>query len=286
MSAKWANSSGTPVVIGGMADQQAPSALLSNGVTAGSSVRDAITITAPATPHTLSGTWTTVTGSLASDASGIYVYLPTNTTGATDTSTILEIGIGAASSEVLWGKVLAGYHTEGDLLWLPGHIASGSRVSARLQSAVANASIIPFFYFTAEKSEHFGTPFVIGANTAASQGTVLTPHASVNTKGAWTQLTASSASAIAAISVMVQGAGGTAMNSSAILVDIGIGGSGSEVVIMPDLYYLGNSAEFYRWRSPTTLGRYIPAGTRISARYARANANNAVDLLLHAAPPT
>lgn len=99
----------------------------------------------------------------------------------------------------------------------------------------------------------------IGADTANSGGTTITASGTANTKGSWTQLSASTSGDASWIEVMI--------GSSTIgrfLVDIGIGASGSETVLLSNLHFdsanSGAGAMYYR------LPVAIAAGTRIAAR--------------------
>ena len=99
---------------------------------------------------------------------------------------------------------------------------------------------------------------------AAAQGTAVTPQ--TGAKGAWTQLIASTTAESYGLLICINS--NTASNASRnTVLDIGIGASGSEVVIIPDLlagnaaaYTIGGSGIWYYF--PVT----IEAGARISAR--------------------
>jgi hypothetical protein len=99
-----------------------------------------------------------------------------------------------------------------------------------------------------------------GANTGISEGTEITAAGSTNTKGSYTQLLASTAFASAGILITQ---GGNSNNSANFLTDIAIGGSGSEQVVVPNLFYKGNGDG--RLVS-TYLPCSVPSGQRISAR--------------------
>ncbi len=100
----------------------------------------------------------------------------------------------------------------------------------------------------------------IGANTANSQGTTLTAHASSTyAMGAWTELTSSNPidSAWIVVTISISAASGTA-----VAVDIGVGGSGSEFVVVPTLGCAANT-----WKTATySFPLALPAGIRIAAR--------------------
>lgn len=108
-----------------------------------------------------------------------------------------------------------------------------------------------------------------GNVSASSDGTTITAHATPGSDGAWTQLIAATVDEWYGMTVLI-GYGGTLSGTQ--LIDIGIGGAGSEVILIPDIPALVRS----------TLGRCpcvrlivpirIAAGSRIAARVHRASA--------------
>lgn len=106
----------------------------------------------------------------------------------------------------------------------------------------------------------FGSATDIGTTSASSFGTQLTASSSTNTKGAYSQLIASTALDTDYLLITI----GNASGSGQLDVDIAVGGSGSEVVILADLGAASGTG-------PNEIAVYaipfsVPAGTRISAR--------------------
>lgn len=100
-----------------------------------------------------------------------------------------------------------------------------------------------------------------GSNAAASDGVTVTAHATINTKGSWTELI--TATTIDTAWLLVEVMVGTA-NAEA-LIDIGIGGSGSEIVLIPNISAtVATATSFYTFTYVFPV--QIPAGTRIAAR--------------------
>lgn len=277
-----------PAGAGDLSDQYIGS-LLAEGVNTATSARQAaLTVNANATPHD-PGSWVEVDPSLSADAAGVIIYATAAlSTGTTNSSTLLQIGTGAGGAETVWATIGVGYRGTSAMFTppnpphvVPGFIAAGTRVALRARSAIANQPTDPIVVFLpATKTLDFGAPVTWQADTATSRGLTLTAPGSLNTKGAWTEMVASTSGDLNALCICPQGAGGTAMSATGVLVDIGIGASTAETVLIADVHGFGNTAEFYGWRNPMTYGVNIPAGSRISARYARNNAGNAVDLIL------
>ena len=89
----------------------------------------------------------------------------------------------------------------------------------------------------------------------------VTANASAHTKGAWVQLVASTA-ANADVLILNVACAANATNTAA-LIDVGIGASGAETVIIPNLA-VGGSDGNGSWY--ITLPVKIPAGSRLAAR--------------------
>jgi hypothetical protein len=108
------------------------------------------------------------------------------------------------------------------------------------------------------------TLVTIGATTASSVGTVIASPGSINTKGAYTQIVASTSSDAAGLLIGGSIVGAASLNT---LIDIAVGAGGSEVVVIPDVSCIRISS------TPMAIPQFyvplaIPAGTRISARIA------------------
>lgn len=109
-----------------------------------------------------------------------------------------------------------------------------------------------------------------------STSTITPATTTANTKGAWSQMVAATASRWDAIQVWHYGDDAAGFQ----LLDIGVGGSGSEQVVVPDLA---------KWDSAVSQGVHyslipvsIPAGSRVAARCATSASNQASALTLSA----
>jgi hypothetical protein len=87
----------------------------------------------------------------------------------------------------------------------------------------------------------------------------LTASATPHTKGSWSQIIASTSNVTTLIRFFIAGVN-VSTADSATLLDIGVGASGSETVIVPDLAIGGSSGSFY------SVPVEIPSGSRIAAR--------------------
>lgn len=98
-----------------------------------------------------------------------------------------------------------------------------------------------------------------GVNTGSSGGTLVSSSASTNTKGSWVEFFSSTTYEANGLYVFLRGS----TNSVDILYDIGIGGSGSEQVIIPNLCF---SMQAIRVSAGVYIPLRIPKGSRVSVR--------------------
>lgn len=119
------------------------------------------------------------------------------------------------------------------------------------------------------------------ASTTSSAGTTITASATIHTKGSWSQLIADTGARALGILVALDNTAVSNSNTSSLL-DIGIGASGSETVLIPDLasgYVLNEniSNTFAAYYFPI----FIPANSRISARCQGVIASDTVNCRIH-----
>lgn len=116
----------------------------------------------------------------------------------------------------------------------------------------------------------------LGVDTADTRGTILDTGTTANAKGAWVPISASTPRAYDALSVLMF----RPVGISQMLVDIGIGASGSETVLIPDLYWPWGKSAFYGCLY--TLPVHVPGGSRLAGR-AQSDRTNAdkVDVIVY-----
>ncbi len=110
-------------------------------------------------------------------------------------------------------------------------------------------------------------------------GTRATGSSTINTKGSWSQVTASLPHDAYGFWLTMAGTA-TSATSTDMLMDIGIGAGGSEVVLVPNLLagWLGTPTQ-----GPRTLfiPIFIPKGTRVAIRNQGVIASDTVDCMFH-----
>lgn len=252
-------------------------------VSYGATTSGGTTITASASGNT-KGSYTEITAATAFNAQGIIVCL-----GRVDViyNFLVDIAIGAAGSEVVIVSNIPARSASScgiDLQYfLPIAIPSGTRISARCQctsggSITIQCSIIVIGNSTTSTYAFSGVD-IIGPNVSTTDPGVgyLTTGTSNDTKSPWQELTASTSKAYKAVTVVLSNY--IATNNTNYLVDIGVGASSSEVVLIPDISGSGDTTAPAQMNFVGPLPCAIPSGTRISFREA-VSSNGAVNYIV------
>jgi hypothetical protein len=106
----------------------------------------------------------------------------------------------------------------------------------------------------------------MGAVPADSGGTEIDPGGTANVKGAWTQITASTAADLAALVMAVGHRGNGALRHEQLLFDVGVGAAGSEQVLVPDWVVSVSLSETLTPPWTPVLPVSVPAGSRLAVR--------------------
>lgn len=257
----------------------------------GSSTISTTTITASAVANT-KGTWTELVASTSGKVTYFVMYIAATQAPGAASSVLLDLGIGSLASEVtIIENMLAGctYGTNIALarpVMLPLHIPAGTRIAARCQSDLALKTCLLALDLYGGESFEGPVPFQrvssYGPNTATSKGVVLTAGGTNNTKGAWVELTSSSLVPHSMAFVLLQPNGRVITGTENWLIDIGIGGAGSEAIVEPDWPLRYESDESLRtYGVLLRLPLEIAPGTRVAIRGACNTANLTLDAALY-----
>lgn len=228
----------------------------------------------PSASANVKGGWSDLIAATTADWVGFYFSCRAS---AQRVRCLIDIAVGAGGSEqVLVSNLAIGswnIAAHGDTpLLIPVAVAAGSRLSCRVQTDPGGVTAGPILYTLGlRRSERnvlgFGRGTTYGADTSTSGGTVLDAGGSVNTKGAWTQLTASTANPMRAFLVLCENPAIADLTHTQFFLDLAIGAGGSEQIVVADMPLNYNQA--YTGTAPSALGPYyadIPAGTRLAAR--------------------
>lgn len=238
-------------------------------------------ITASGSTNT-KGAYTQLTASSAFDVCWCCVGILINA-GATSTGVQagVDISVGAGGSEKVVVPNLcvsvgpASFNEEYCLYSFPLSIPSGTRIAARSQSNVASQTVnvmLQLFDGGFTNMEGAANVDSIGFSTATSFGTPITCGTS-GSKGSYAQLIASTSVDYMGLLLHIDTQNTATVNSDPYSVDIAIGGSGSEVVIIPDYVTNPPAAALLSNSASHFYPIAIPAGTRLAARGTNGGAN-------------
>jgi hypothetical protein len=259
---------------GGWASDGAWANLTDIGTVAGSST--GTTLTSSVTPFT-KGSYTTLVASTTHDACALWIGYYNGPSSGTQLSFDVAVG-GAGSEQVILPDVVV--TNQGPLTLsfvVPLHVAAGTRISARCMSTVAFADSLIVFAGLIDGEYHAseGRAMVdtYGFTAASIQGTTVDPGATPNTKGAYAQLTASTSNDLQGLWLDLDTLNVTSNPSTTngnILMDVAVGGAGSEQVIVPNLPCQKiTTATSNGFTVPNFLPLFnvqIPLGSRIAVR--------------------
>ena len=159
---------------------------------------------------------------------------------------------------------------------IPLSIPKGARISARCQCSTGSQTArvhLQLFDGAHTMMEGAAGVDAIGFSSSTSLGTPLVPNASANTKGSYAQLVASTLRDYMGFFGIVDGqlVAPSGNINNAYDVDVAIGGSGSEVVILPDFLAWSSLANTSIQASGALIPfvpLLIPKSTRVAARCA------------------
>lgn len=225
-------------------------------------VATGVNVTAGSPAHT-KGAWAQLVAATSHEAHGVYVGIPQ--TGINQS--LFDLGIGGAGSEkVLVPNMLLVRAGLG--LYLPVSVPAGVRLAMRSQANfAATVRAVQVKLLAGGFGQLLGMPSSrvtdYGVNLAATRG-VLLQTSTNNTKTAWVELTASTTAPIRYLVVFHS----PIESNGFYRVDIGVGGAGSEKVLLPDIVVNGASGGSVYCGPPHSIWPvYIPAGSRLACRY-------------------
>lgn len=241
------------------------------------------TITANAVADT-KGAYTQIVASTAFEASGLLIQM-----GAANVNEYLvDFSVGAGGSEQI---IVPDLHYGNPSRRIGGNyfinisVPAGSRVAARSQGGSGGDLIDVQVYLLGSnfmQAPRYHRCTAYGAAAADSGGVGIDPGAVANTKGAYSEIVASTTNNIKEILIVIGEGGNSVRSASSWLMDIAIGAGGSEKIRIPDLSFgcsiQGDDLE------PFIFGPFkvsIPSGTRLAIA-AQCDITDAADRLFDA----
>ena len=253
-----------------------------------------VTFNANSTTHT-KGSWTEIEASTVAEGNCLVIGPDGVAVDGANTSMLLDIGFGAAASEVVVIpdiEVGAVTTAGGTSLIFPIRVPKGTRIAARTQAAITSDGI--GLSIAVGRLTNFTAParvLTFGTNAANSKGTSLTAPGSLNTKGAWTEITAAVSEPLHAIVYSASLDGQSTTGTCVYAIDIGVGSAGNEQVVASGLPgRTGGTEAFSLFYNNSGFGLPsmpvacdIPKGARLVARYQRSAAFS-ISLTVHGIP--
>jgi hypothetical protein len=228
-----------------------------------------VTVTANSSAHT-KGAWAEVIASSSSNASLLVLLVNNISAGSNNTATLIDIATGASGSEtVILSNIAVGAAVStsiplGLVANIPLKIASGTRLSARIQSVVTGgktASVRAYLFDAGDYATAPTSVDVIGGNTANSQG--------ISFSGAlatWVEAISSTAQAYRAVAV-VPSTHDAVIQSLTVNVELGVGAAGSETALgQTSVAYLNSESAQTVAPYRTLIASNIAAGSRLAVR--------------------
>ena len=221
------------------------------------------TVTASATAHT-KGAWTQIIASTSANSSYIHVDVSGVGASGVNTAMLLDIATGASGSETAIVSNIAIGSASATWFSFPFKLASGTRLSARIQAVVtSDTAIIRLSAINAGDYDNSPTSVdVIGGDTATSEGIRFS-----GASGTWVQATASTSRAYRAVALVLSGHDANMANVTGNY-GVGVGASGSEVEFGTCRHGF-TATELSNSLAPYThlFGSNIPAGSRLAVRH-------------------
>lgn len=227
-----------------------------------------------ATSHTnanTKGSWQEMIPSTYFDAAGMFAIL---SYADFTYDYLVDIGIGSAGNEqvivpnMMKGGTMYSSRFNENPINIPMFIPASSRISFRCQCSTGSKPIrlqVVLYAFS-------GTPFFIGrvkdygTNTGDSGGTSVDPGGSANTFGNYSEITASTDFDARGFWIGFGNKANAARTTADWRVNIAIGGSGNEQIIIPNYHICAQASGCSLSQVNTPIFWFpIPAGTRIAA---------------------
>jgi hypothetical protein len=239
------------------------------------------------------GSWTQLSSSTAADFTHLYLSLNglASHAGRSIAFDLAAAPGGSEASGLIVQNVI--YELSTQIIWnmiIPcGQLAAGTRIAIRMASVTAsdetNVGLIGLDAGWLSQGSGAGIDTYGYSGSGAIQGITVDPGGTASTKGAYTQLTASTTNDYCGFFLTFDNlSSDPAAADATCLVDVALGAAGSEKIILPNVavsrnfFGVGNG---YQIAPNHTDIFYIPikAGTRIAVR-ASCAINTATDRLL------
>lgn len=203
--------------------------------------------------------------------------------GVAAAQALVDIAIGVAGQEHIVAANLgvnAGAEQHVHIIPLPLAVPVGQTIRARYQRNNASLAMrCSVHVFSAADLPNLHRVQTLGATTATSRGTSVDPGGVINTKGAYSQLTAATEQPINQLLLHIGNQGNSARTEAQYLFDVAVGAAASEQIVIPNLpFSISDGADEPLPNYIGPLPCSIPAGSRVAVR-GQSNTADATDRL-------
>lgn len=231
-----------------------------------------VSVAANTSAHT-KGSWTELIASTTSNSPCLYIRVYGVATGGSNTATLIDFATGASGSETaivsnlaVGGASGATADALGIYITIPIQIASGTRISARIQSIVTGGKTATVDAAVGDSSDYTAAPTSVdsvGGDTATSGGIGMS-----GSSGTWVQAIASTSRAYRGMVLVPSVASANRGGNANSTFTLGVGPSGSEVEF-GEVSFRNNTTEacYNLWPCQSLFGRSIPAGSRVAIKH-------------------
>lgn len=243
-----------------------------------------LTVTAPVSNNT-KGSWVEYLASTARDYTGLLVTINVN---ANNISVLYDVAIGGSGSEqvVVPDLLFAGLDRDCAHFFAPVAVPAGSRLSSRIAATNAGGGTTTGqISISGVVGSLWGVPpggqlVALGATLASSGGTGIDSGAASGTFGSWTDLSASTARNISAISILTGNRTNATPADLALSLNQGlqIGVGATPQVIYDTAFTTSDTGQIGPLPS-LWLPCTIPAGSRVACR-TKMNTTDATDRVI------
>lgn len=212
--------------------------------------------------------YTQITAATAEEINWIVLTIKQTVQASNAVNMMFDIAIGGAGSEIdilpnliyQWQNATPGFGT----ISIPITIPAGSRLSFRRQAfgvGAGNAFSLSIYGFTGNFCHVTGYD-AMGIDTTNGRGTGLNLSGVANTFGSWTEIISATVRDYVGFFVVLDCM--LSLTTSRHIFQMAIGASGSEIVLLTDMFYHFDNAGAGSWFGFIPI--FIPAGTRLAAR--------------------
>lgn len=214
------------------------------------------------------GSYVELIAATAFEAFGIYLSIA----GGGKRDFLIDLAVGAAASEqdIVPNILYTGHVDLTHEVFLPIGIPAGSRVSVRAQASAATQTMdvnVHLFGKSFLNGDMLARVTAYGVNTADTGGVSIDPGGTANTKGAWSEIVASTGNNLKALLFCIGVQDNVGRTNADHLFDVAVGAASSEQVIIANLMVVQDAQKDHIF--PSMFGPYpahIPSGTRLAVR--------------------